>query len=93
MTAEEIQGELLQNDTAAVEDFTGLHPLRAYRRRHRLTLDAMATKAGLSLRAICNYEKLDRYPKPENVEKIVAATGGEVTAQDLHEAWNRGKAA
>lgn len=64
----------------------GKHPLEEYRKQRRLTQRELARKAGVSVSLISKVESGKAFPRGENLVKIEAATGGEVTAGALVEA-------
>lgn len=56
------------------------HPLRRYRERHGVTLQAMATRAGTSHSTIIGLERgIIEQPGFDLVRRVSAATGGEVS--------------
>ncbi|TYC51639.1 helix-turn-helix transcriptional regulator [Rhodobacterales bacterium] len=66
-----------------------MHPLKIWRRSKCLTQKTAAKRIGCSLSTYINWEYFLRNPSPRNVRKISAATGGEVTAEQLFRAWDR----
>lgn len=69
------------------------HPLKRYRREHNLTRNALARRLAVANgRTVMRYETGDRFPVPEVLERIVEATGGEVTVAALWDAYRKLKA-
>ncbi|WP_442907408.1 helix-turn-helix domain-containing protein [Kaistia sp. MMO-174] len=58
--------------------------LAAYLLTHRLTNDAFGAKVGASPAAVRKWRYGERIPRPEQMSRIAAATGGEVTAADFY---------
>lgn len=48
------------------------------------SLEDLATRVNVSIGAICNYKNGHRKPRPEIALRIVKATGGKVTLEDLY---------
>lgn len=55
-----------------------------YLSKEKLTLKKFAEKIGSKTQSVHNYAHLYRYPKPEMAEKIVKATKGSVTKEDIY---------
>lgn len=51
------------------------HPLRIWRRRHKITLRDLAQKLGISKAALCYIETYACAPKPATLQKIFEVTG------------------
>lgn len=62
---------------------TPRHPLTHYRRRHNLTLVAFAAVAGTTAGTISRIETGAKDPSASMLRQLIAATGGEVTADDI----------
>ena len=59
------------------------HPIRLYRRRLDLTLDALAKRVGVSTSTLSRVETGALMPSSDFVRRIHDATGGEITPNDL----------
>jgi len=59
------------------------HPLARYRRRHKLTLANFAMQVGTTQGTLSRIETGAREPTAGMLRLIVAATGGEVTADEI----------
>jgi DNA-binding XRE family transcriptional regulator len=59
------------------------HALTRYRRTHRLSLDAFAALVDASKATISRLEARIQDPSFDLVRRIIAATDGEVTADDF----------
>lgn len=60
-----------------------LHPLLAYRERTNLKLDELAKAAGTSKSTLSRVERRKCCPSLGLIARLVAATNGEVTANDF----------
>ena len=54
---------------------TLLHPLRKYRQRHSLTLDAVASVVGVSAMTISRIETGRAQPSPDLARRLASLTG------------------
>ena len=59
--------------------------LKTYRTNKNLSQREMAEKLGVSRDVYISWEIERSIPRPENMSKIVAYTGGEVQANDFYE--------
>lgn len=59
------------------------HPLTTYRTLTGLTMDAFAVSIGVSKASISKWEAGVAMPRRSQIEKVVTATDGCVTAQDF----------
>ena len=59
------------------------HPLRAYRTRHNLTLEAFAERCGVAKATISRIETGTADASMDLARTITRVTGGEITANDL----------
>jgi transcriptional regulator with XRE-family HTH domain len=59
------------------------HPLRRYRERHQLSQDELAAASQTTKATISRIERGVRLPSWEMLKRIVAATGGELSANDF----------
>jgi transcriptional regulator with XRE-family HTH domain len=59
------------------------HPLLLYRRRHGLTQAALAAKVGSTPATLCRIEIGIRRPALRLLQQLVAATEGEVSADEI----------
>ena len=62
---------------------TSLHPLRAYRKRAKISVAKLAEIVGTSRQSLFRIEGGSQNPTLEMMAKITVATNGEVTANDL----------
>lgn len=60
-----------------------MHPLRTYRQRNNLTLAELALRAKTTEGTISRIERGTLRPTFELLRRLVAATDGEVTADDI----------
>ncbi len=60
--------------------------LRAYLTRHNTSISAFAEAIDVTAMAVYRYLSGERIPRPEVMERIVAATGGEVRPNDFYPA-------
>lgn len=75
-----------------MSDQPALHPLLVYRRKTRETLRQTAARFDIGPSTLLRIEKGALNPSFELMQRIVAATAGEVTG-DILLAWQRPKAA
>ncbi len=54
---------------------TETHPLREYRERNGLTLEALAGKLGCTIAALSRWELGQRTPRDRQLKKIIEVTG------------------
>lgn len=59
------------------------HPLRAYRTRHNLTLEAFAERCSVAKATISRIETGTADASMDLARTITRVTGGEITANDL----------
>lgn len=59
------------------------HPLTVYRERNSLTLKELASHVGVTPSTVWRWENRERAPRGRDVVKLIAATGGAVTANDF----------
>lgn len=59
------------------------HPLTAYRRRHDLTLDTLADLAGTTKGNLSRIERGVHGASVPLMQRLVRATAGEITIEDL----------
>jgi transcriptional regulator with XRE-family HTH domain len=71
-------------------EFPTVHPVREYRRKRELSLDAFGARAGVSGATISRIETGEAWGSFEALDGIIRACRGEVTADDLLE-WLRKK--
>lgn len=62
------------------------HALTSYRKEHQLTVDAFAARIGASKSMVSKWENGKAVPRPAYMQKIIAETGGAVTANDWYRA-------
>lgn len=73
---------------------TTTHPLAAYRSKQKLTRTALAEAVGASVATISRIESGHRRPSLDLLRRIVAATNGELKADDfLEQPAEEGRAA
>lgn len=68
------------------------HPLRRFRKRQSLSLDAFAAKLGVSKTSMSRIETGKQNVSLALARRITALTGGEVTANDMVGAFEPGAA-
>lgn len=59
------------------------HPLRTFRLSRGMTLDALADVSGTTAATLSRIENRQVRPSLDLIERITAATGGAVTANDF----------
>jgi len=59
------------------------HPLKEYMRAHDENLESMALRVGTSAQSLSRICRGKQKPSVDMIKAIVAATAGEVTADDL----------
>jgi transcriptional regulator with XRE-family HTH domain len=59
------------------------HPLKRYRMRHGLTLEALGEHLGVSKATVCRWEGGERFPNALMMQRIAKVTGGSVTPNDM----------
>lgn len=59
------------------------HRLTRYRQEHDLTLDGFAERISVAKSQVWKWEN-GAIPRPAQMQKIIACTGGEVTANDWY---------
>lgn len=59
------------------------HPLTRYRHEHGLSVEAMAKLADTTRQTIFRIENGGQTPSIDMAKKIIAATGGKLTGEDL----------
>jgi DNA-binding transcriptional regulator YdaS (Cro superfamily) len=57
--------------------------LRTFLKTHKLTAPQFADRVGVSVWAVNKWVARVRTPRPEQIDRITAATDGKVTANDL----------
>jgi transcriptional regulator with XRE-family HTH domain len=62
-----------------------IHPLRKYRQRSHLSLFNLAEQCGTSAATISRIERGGQWPDRELMQRLIDATGGEVTFADFGE--------
>ncbi|WP_209003403.1 helix-turn-helix domain-containing protein, partial [Stappia taiwanensis] len=62
----------------------GMHPLTKWRSERNLTRAEAAKIIGCKAGTIADWEYRRRFPSPGSITRIVKATDGDVTANDLH---------
>jgi transcriptional regulator with XRE-family HTH domain len=67
------------------------HPIKAYRERHNLTLEAFGTRVGVQRSAVSKWERGEG-PSIDNAKGIEAATRGEIPKHVLRpDIWAKEK--
>lgn len=66
--------------------------LHTYMRSHGLTDTEMAEKTGFSSSAIGKWRRLERFPRPKQMQRIRAATEGAVCPADFYEVQSHSSA-
>jgi transcriptional regulator with XRE-family HTH domain len=61
--------------------------LADYRDRNKVTLQALADRCGVTASTVAKWERGASFPRPEQIDAVERATGGEVTAADLLAAY------
>lgn len=67
--------------------------LKTYLLQQGMTLSAFAEEIGVRTPSVSRYATGARIPRPAIMARIVAATGGAVTAQDFFDQATKGEAA
>lgn len=68
------------------------HPLTLWRGARNMTQEELAQRVGASQNTIYGIERRGRIPRARVVRALHEQTGGEITAQVLYEALERGAA-
>lgn len=61
-----------------------MHPLRAWRKKNNLSLEAFGRQIGVNRSTLSYYESRTHIPRPRIMEKIRQATGGAVRPADFY---------
>lgn len=61
-----------------------MHPLRRWRHKKQLSLEALGAQLGVNRSTLSYYETGNRIPRPPIMERIRRVTEGEVTASDFY---------
>ena len=67
--------------------------LTRYISQNKIDKAVFADDVGVTIQSLYRYLSGDRFPKPEIIQKIIAATNGEVTANDFLPDPEHGEAA
>ena len=60
-----------------------IHPLRAFRKEHFVTLDDLSFLTGISMASLSRIERYKQYPLISAAQKIIKATGGYLKPEDF----------
>lgn len=60
-----------------------VHPLRAYREKHGLALEALARRVGRTRQSMSRIERGKQKPSLDLIDRLVSETGGAVSADDF----------
>jgi len=77
----------MQKKPGPTDEAASEHPLRAYRRKHGLSQDAIAQAAATTKATISRIEAGSLDPTMDLMRRLIAATRGRVTADELI-AWS-----
>ena len=65
------------------DDVGHIHPMRAYRKEHFVTLDDLSFQTGISMASLSRIERYKQYPLISAAKKIIAASGGYLKPEDF----------
>jgi DNA-binding XRE family transcriptional regulator len=70
-------------DSESDEDIGHIHPLRAYRKEHFVSLDALSFLTGISMASLSRIERYKQFPLISAAKKIIKATGNHLKPEDF----------